>query len=187
MISDCKAFTALTTGFDVLNAIDAGAVGDLIGNRTATGGDVEDSLATIDSLVDTLVAGSAQGVGSYFLVTKTLAKTAILTTGVDVTGASAVGAIEIVNAYVQNDANDVTTATLIELYTDNDSGSAAFFSAAIAALQASEFVRSEGVVLESTKKVLARATGAHAAGTGNVTVYLICRRLVALATLAAAA
>ena len=59
VIRDCVAYTALAQSFDTLNAINAGAAGDSIANRTGEGGDVEDKVDIIDTNVDTLIANVA--------------------------------------------------------------------------------------------------------------------------------
>lgn len=56
LVDNNLAYTALGTGFDVLNAIHASADVDLIANRTSTGGDIEDAVATVDANVDIVLA-----------------------------------------------------------------------------------------------------------------------------------
>lgn len=53
-IANCVAYTALATAFDLLNAINAGAAGDLVSNYTGAGGDIDDALSTINTAVGTI-------------------------------------------------------------------------------------------------------------------------------------
>ena len=75
---------------------------------------------------------------------------------------------------------------------NNVKGSAIFCSQAVANLGANALMdkksvtTGKSVVLESTKKVVAKCTVASCDGAGTIDVYLLCRRLADNATLAAA-
>lgn len=133
------------------------------------------------------------GVGSTFVVKKTLTSSAITQAGVDVTAVSTVGDIQIIDVTIQADATGLAAGTSFTLECNNTKGSAVFLSTAVSGLGAntlmdldSASVVSKTVVLESGKKVVAKCTVADCTGTGTVDVYLVCRRLNNGASLAAA-
>lgn len=67
LIAENVAYTALSTSFDKINAINAGAAGSLVQNKTAVGGDVEDNVTTINTNVSTLIdqLAGATGIASF--------------------------------------------------------------------------------------------------------------------------
>lgn len=133
------------------------------------------------------------GIGSMFWLKKTLVSSAITQAGVDVTGASAGGEIAIEDVILKTDATGLAAGTDLTLGTDNANGIAVFMTTAIAGLGANKTVdwtnasvSKHRTVLESGKKVVAKMTDADGTGAGTVDVYILCRRLAAAASLAAA-
>jgi hypothetical protein len=133
------------------------------------------------------------GVGSSFWLKKTLTSSAILTTTVDVTGVSSGGELAIVDVIVKSDATGLAGMTNFELETNNTNGLADFYVTIASGLNANKTVDLAGAsvtkiktVLESGKKVVARASGSNGTGAGTVDVYIRFERLAAAATIAAA-
>jgi hypothetical protein len=133
-------------------------------------------------------------VGTTFSVKKTVLQSNIVAAGIDLTGVSS-GALELIAVYIQNGATAFDSAAhgaTAELYTNNASGSLSFMTAAQALLIANCIVSEKnatiwrGVVLENGKKVSIKATGENFTSAGNADIYLVFRRLVAGATIAAA-
>lgn len=58
LIANCIAYTALDSSFDLLNAINSGAAGDLVSCRTGAGGDIQDTADTINTAVGTVDAAT---------------------------------------------------------------------------------------------------------------------------------
>lgn len=57
-VYDCVAYTAAAVAFDLLNAINAGATGDMIGNSSGEGGDIEDKVDLINPNTNTKCTSS---------------------------------------------------------------------------------------------------------------------------------
>lgn len=136
---------------------------------------------------------TATGVGTRFWVKKTLVSSAIVTGGVDVTGASTVGELAITNVIAKTDATGLAAATNLSLETNNANGLAAFFATAVSGLGANKTIDLANAsvtkiqtVLETGKKVVAKATVTNATGSGTIDLYIQFERLTAGATVAAA-
>lgn len=164
-------------------AIDAAAVAD---GAIDAGAIAADAVAKI---------GANTGPGTVFVVTKTVAQAAIVGAGAALTGASSGGAILIEDVVLQNDGTacaSVGGMSVVEVYTNNAAGSASFVTDAQAKIGANAVVSgathttANKVVLESTKVVSIKATTEDLTSAGTLTVHLICRRLAAGATVAAA-
>ena len=135
---------------------------------------------------------STSGVGTLAFVQKTVAATAFVTGGAAFTVASS-GRFYVENLIMSCDSGSVTTATNLEIVTDNASGPAILLAEAIANVTASKgvdlstaSVAKQRVVLESGKVLSFKATGAGAAGAGNITMTAVLRRMDAAATISAA-
>jgi hypothetical protein len=59
LITDCRAYTALASSFDVINAINAGALGDLINCETGEGSGLEDKIDIVDGYFDVPTADAS--------------------------------------------------------------------------------------------------------------------------------
>ena len=171
------------------------------GVSKGTGTEVAANKSLVDAIGfdgNAVVAASAGMVrtmaGTTFVVKKALTSSAIVGAGVDVTGASSVGDIEILNVIVNADGTGLAAGTNFTLNSNNaKGGTTAFFSTAVSGLGANGTISTTTAsvtkgthVLESTKKIVAKCTAADCTGTGTVDVYLVCRRLADNATLAAA-
>ena len=164
-----------------------------MGTAPGTNKNVFDAIGFDGAAVIAASAGMLRTmIGTLFVVKKTLTSSAILTTGVDVTGLSSVGDINIEDVMIQADGTGLAAGTNLTLETNNSKGATPFFSNAITALGAqgnislkSATVR-ENTVLESGKKIIAICTVASCTGAGTIDIYLLCRRLADNATLAAA-
>ena len=163
------------------------------GTTMAANKSVADAIGFDGSAVVAATAGMLRtAAGTLFVVKKALTSSAIVQAGVDVTGVSSVGDIQIEDVVITADATGLAGGTNLTLETNNAKGATPFFSNAITALgaQGNISLRSattrENTVLESTKKIVAKCTVADCTGTGTIDVYLICRRLADNATLAAA-
>lgn len=159
-------------------------------------------LADSKSLVDALgVNGTATtGVlttqpGTVFSVTKTVTKAAIVAAGLALTGASANGALQLIDAIILNDGTAVDSAghgAVVELYSNNANGSGSFLTLAQALLGANVAVgladgtTQNSFVLESGKIISIKATTEDVTSAGTMDVVLVFRRLAAGATIAAA-
>lgn len=136
---------------------------------------------------------TATGVGTRFWVKKTLVSSAIVTGGVDVTGVSTVGELAITDVVAKTDATGLAAATNLSLETDNAKGLPAFFVTAVSGLGASKTIDLANAsvtkiktVLETGKKVVAKATVTNSTGSGTIDLYIQFERLTAGATVAAA-
>lgn len=58
LIANCRAYTALAQAFDTLNAIDAGAAGDLATNATGVGGDTSAAVDSVGTQVSSALSSS---------------------------------------------------------------------------------------------------------------------------------
>jgi hypothetical protein len=138
--------------------------------------------------------GSGRAAGSVLLVQKTLVSSAILQAGVDITAASSGGALMLEDIFMATDATGLAAATNFQIESDNANGVTVFFAETIANLGANktENIASgsvtaiAGTVLETGKKLLARATVADCTGVGTITLTMKFRRVVAGATVASA-
>lgn len=149
--------------------------------------------STLMSYVKALVAGSALAQGSTFTVVKTLVSSAILQAGVDITLPSTGGALEIVQIVVQTNVTGLAGGTNFTIVHNNVSGLLAFFSQAVSGLGANKTVSLVDAattkvisMLESGKKLTAKATVADCTGAGTIDVYITFRRTVAGANVVAA-
>ena len=132
--------------------------------------------------------------GDEFWVKKTLTSSAILQAGVDVTGVSSGGELAIEDVIVKTDGTGLAAMTNFELETNNVNGLADFFVTVASGLGANKTIDLSGAsvtkiktVLESGKKVIAKASAADGTGAGTIDVYIKFRRLAQGATIAAAA
>lgn len=134
------------------------------------------------------------GIGTHFVVKKTLTSSAIVAAGVDVTGAATGGDILIEDIIFQTFTTGLATGTNFELRTNNANGAALQFAETVANMGASvtetlgtgSVAAGDSFVLESTKKLTADCTVMDCTGAGTVDVYILCRRLAEGASLAAA-
>ncbi len=147
---------------------------------------------TVLSTLSTAEASIKTAAGTTLIVQKTVAANAFATAGADLTGV-ANGALYIENIVVACDSGTVTTATNLEITTNNVYGPALLYSEAIANLTASQAsdlftasVAKQRTVIENGKKLAIASTGANAAGTGHLTITVVLRRLVDGASIAAA-
>lgn len=134
--------------------------------------------------------------GTYFTVTKALTSSAILTTGVSVTGNAAGGDIYVQQAIFQTDATGLAAGTNFQLQAaSNTEGRNVVWSETVANLGASvteDFTSGSvqsaagGFVLKSGKSIAAACTAANCTGTGVLNIYLVCMRMADGASLAAA-
>lgn len=143
--------------------------------------------------LEDLKANGGEGVGSEFWVKKTLTSSQILQAGVDVTGVSSGGELALTDVVVKTDGTGLAAATNLSLETNNAKGLAAFFVTAVSGLGANKTIDLSGAsvtkiktVVETGKKVVAKATVADATGSGTIDIYLKFQRLAAGATIAAA-
>jgi len=132
-------------------------------------------------------------INQTFWIKKTLVSSAILTTGVDVTGVSSVGELVVENIIVKTDATGLATGTNLEIASDNTNGLANIFVTVISGLGANKTVDLNAAsvtkiqtVLEVGKKLTAVSTGLDSTGAGTVDIYIQFRRLADKATIAAA-
>lgn len=189
-------------------SFNAATTGILIGNGGfLTGVSPEDAITaagchhienrfTSDLLVASAPTLAPTEAGSLFVVEKSLTHSAIVSGGVDLTGNAAGGDILIEEVIVANGSTAMSSAggaAVLELYTNNVAGAGSFLAEAEANLAAnsaldleSATLRGRQCLLESGKKVTAKATTEDFTSGGTVTVYLICRRVSAGASLAAA-
>ena len=147
--------------------------------------------------LDATVA-KATGIGTVFSIVKTVLQSNIVAAGIDLTLASSGGTLELIGAYIQNGAvafGSGTSTAVAEMYSNNVSGSASFFTMTIVGglLGKANCIVSDknatswtGVVLETGKKISIKATTENFTSAGNADIYLIFRRLAAGATIAAA-
>ena len=161
---------------------------------TATLGAVLGDFAGSDLFTKLGTLLTATGIGTTFVVKKTLTSSAILQTGVDVTGASSGGALELLNVILQTGGVGLAAGTNFQLVSNNANGALLFMAEAVVNLGTTKTVdlttaslTKQKIVLESGKKITAKSTVADCTGAGTVDVYLVFRRNAAAATIAAAA
>lgn len=164
-----------------------GALADSAANAVGTS-------STLMSYIKALVAGSNTGAGTTFWVQKSLTSSAIVKAGVDITGASSGGDLEIEQIILRTDGTGLATATNLEIESDNALGLADVLVEAVANLGANKTVTLDTAsitkvktILTSTKKLIAKATVDDCTGAGVLHVSIKFRRLAAGATVAAAA
>lgn len=154
------------------------------------------AIATAQTSLDTLVANgataTATGVGTVFGTVSTVISSNIVTAGVDITGVSSGGQLELVNMFVQTNSTGLATGTLLNIVHNNVKGLLLFFSTVITGLGANKTITlaqgsvvGAGFVLETGKKLTAKSTGLDCTGAGTVDIICIWRRLAAGATIAA--
>jgi len=167
---------------------------------TALGTELADSKSLVDAIGSdgtTLSYGSGSvlgAVGTVVMVYKVLTSSAILQAGVDVTAVSTDGQLMIEDIYMNTDATGLAGGTNFQLETDNAKGVTVFFAETVANLGANktENIASgsvtaiTGTVLETGKKIIARATVADCTGAGTITLAIKLRRVAAGANIAAA-
>lgn len=132
--------------------------------------------------------------GSVLVVQKTLVSSAIVQAGVDITGVSSGGDLIIEDIAFNTDGTGLAAGTNFTVESDNANGVAVFFAETVANLGANktENIASgsvtaiAGVVLETGKKLIAKATVADCTGVGTITLTMKLRRVAAGATIAAA-
>lgn len=137
---------------------------------------------------------SSQAAGTIFAVKKTLTSSAIVQAGVDVTGVSSGGNIEILDIHMMTDGTGLAGGTNFEVRNNNAKGAALVFAETVANLGANKSERlgsgsataGQPFVLESGKKITADSTAADCTGSGTIDLYIVCRRLADGASLAAA-
>ena len=130
--------------------------------------------------------------GTSILLQKTVAASAFVTTGVNLTGPAS-GSLYIENILLACDAGTITTATNLAVLANNTYGSSVLYEEAIANLAANQVtdlftasVTKQRSVLENGKHLSFAATGANAAGTGNITITVVFRRITDGASIASA-
>ncbi|MFN0134495.1 MAG: hypothetical protein ACKVS9_00080 [Phycisphaerae bacterium] len=158
-------------------------------------GDVTTNVtANVDGTMLDRLEAVQQGLsrGKAFWLRKTLVSSAITQAGVDVTGLAS-DEIAVEDVVIRSDATGLAGMTNFTLTTDNAKGAATFFSTAASGLNGNKTVDLAGAsvtkhktVLESGRKVIAKATAADGTGSGTIEVALLCRRVSMGATLAAA-
>jgi hypothetical protein len=187
-----------TIGDIVQNAIHVEGASTVDSTISAAGCAKYMNLVTIGATPTVQAASpSTPSVGTLFVVEKSLTHSDIVSGGVDVTGTSSGGDILIEDVIIANGSTAMSSAggaAVLELYTNNTNGSNTFLSEPESGLIANgtmdlDNATLEGVrtVLESGKKVTAKATGEDFTSGGAVKIYLICSRMTGGATLAAAA
>ena len=130
-------------------------------------------------------------VGSTLIIQKTINQNTIVAGGVDLTGVSTVGALEIddVIAQVATAVDSTGHAAVIELYTDNVLGNKSFCTMAQAKLPVNGICDFKNattalkVTLETGKKIKVKATTENVTSNANITFTIILRRMVAGATI----
>ena len=168
----------------------------LIGRNSSNNGvSTSEVAANVDGSQFERLEAIQQGLrlGDEFWLKKTLTSSDILTTGVDVTGVSSGGELAIEDVIVKSDGTGLAAMTNFELETNNANGLADFFVTVASGLGANKTIDLANAsvtkiktILESGKKVVARASAAHGTGAGTVDVYIKFRRLAQGATVAAA-
>lgn len=179
IVADCRAFTALSQPFDSLNAINTGAIGELVNNLTKVG---------------------AGNIGEQFVISSTVVSSSIpnnTQTGGAITGPAA-GNVLVEDMIFETGATGVAGPTNIEISTDNVSGlnsaAAPLVLQAVSALGANKSVVARVTsttkvlpfLLESGKKIYIDGDDGAGTGAGTLRVTMVCRRASKGAYLAAA-
>lgn len=168
---------------------------------TALGTELGDSASIVDAIgadgaaILTVGAGSLYGAsGQCFIVEKTLTSSAIVQAGVDVTAVASGGDIYIEDIVFETDGTGLAAGTNFTIEKDAGSGVLTFFGETVANLGANKtevlstgsVTPSNGTVLESGQKLVAKCTVADCTGGGTITLYIKARRVAAGANLTAA-
>jgi len=134
------------------------------------------------------------GIGTTLIIQKTINQNAIVAAGVDLTGVSSGGVLEVedVIAKVATAVDSTGHAATIELYTNNVLGNGSFCTMAQAKLPANSTcdfknaTTAKKLALESGKKITVKASGEAVTSNANITFTIVMRRVTAGATIAAA-
>jgi len=168
---------------------------------TALGTELGDSKSIVDAIgadgvaVLTVTAGSLYGMsGTTFIVEKTLTSSDVVTGGVDLTAVASGGDIYIDDIIIETNATGLATGTNFTLEKNGGSGVLTFFSETVGnlggnateVLSTGSVVPSNGTVLESGQKIIAKCTVGSCDGVGTITLYIKARRVAAGANLTAA-
>lgn len=139
-----------------------------------------------------LTVGSSSAAGGELLVTKTLTSSAILQTGVDVTGVSSGGGLFLKHWSLRTNGTGLAAGTNFTLETNNALGGAVFASHAVGSLGANVLIdmktatTGKATYLESGKKIIAKCTVADCTGAGTIAIDLLFNVGTTGATIAAA-
>jgi len=178
----------------------AGSVASFIASGgTALGTQLADSKSLVDAMGSdgaTLSYGTGSilgAIGTSFIIKKTLTSSNITQAGVDITGVSSNGELEIEQIICKTDGTGLATGTNFQIYSDNAKGLANIFVETVANLGASKTIDLETAsitkqrtVLETGKKLIANSTVADCTGTGTIDIYIKFKRIAAGAIIAAA-
>ena len=137
------------------------------------------------------------GIGSYLYVTKNLTSSAITQAGVDVTGVSSGGRLELVRLALMTSGVGLAAGTNLTLETNNAAGKLIFATEGVAQLGSAVTWNMDGSTnmfdsgsflphIESGKKITAKCTVADCTGAGVLEVHMVFLRLADTATIAAA-
>ena len=168
-------------------------INDVVGNKTDAAVNAVAVNKSLMGYLKALIAGSHTAAGTTFWVQKSLTSSAVVQAGVDITGASSGGDLEIEQIIVRTDGTGLATGTNFVVKSDNALGLANILVEAVANLGANKTVNlgdasvtKVPTILTSTKKLIAASTVADCTGGGVVHLSIKFRRLVAGATVAAA-
>lgn len=173
IIENCRAFTALSRGFEMIIKIASGAVGDVIKCSTGYGEDV--------------------AAGSFIIVTKTLVSSAVVQAGVDATTVAVGGALICRDVIMETDSTGLAAGTNCEVTTDNAEGLANPVVETVANLGGNKTVDLAGAsvtslhfTVEKGKKVIIKSTAADCTGSGTIRFTFVFQRKTDGADIAAA-
>jgi hypothetical protein len=148
------------------------------------------------AVINTTVAPSATSlsgaIGTEFGIKKTLTSSAITTSAQNLTTASTGGELLIKDIIIQTDSTGLAGGTLMQITSTNAKGNLTVFTYAVATLggNATGNFEISGIgtpfVLESGANLQYNMTGINGTGAGTADVRVICERLAAGATMAAA-
>lgn len=132
--------------------------------------------------------------GTDLMIEKTLTSSDILTTGVDITGVSSGGALEVIGLTCNTDATGLAGGTNFQITSDNANGETIIFEETVANLGANQtenlgsgsVVGRYGIVLETGKKLIAVSTVGDCTGAGTIDITIRFKRVADGATIAAA-
>lgn len=111
-VYDCVAYTASAVSFDLLNAVNAGATGDMIGNSSGEGGDLEDKVDLINPNTATKCTSSEVVINANTATKVTSGETVInANTATKVTSGEVVIAGKCTSSEVVINANTATKVT----------------------------------------------------------------------------
>jgi hypothetical protein len=191
---------AATTGLIVNNVIESTGVTCSAAIVAADASWFDNKCVNADGLASTLI-GEDAAVGTTFMVTKAVAHTALVTGGLALTGAAS-GTLVLEEVIILNGSTALGAAgaTSLALYTDNTQGSAVFVLWADTVFTAGAAVdtnqlpgstvgqataKAKTTVLLTGKKLYIKESAANANTDGNMTIYMIFRRMSVGATIAA--